>query len=570
MRGCSGGGAESKHGAIPLTNKNYVFMKKRHFLLSLIVLGLLITCKPMDDMFELLPSDNLNELNEQGRVFMTLLQAQPGWEQGVQQLRSAGTPLFNEVVSLGILPSKDIFYVLPIVSGNEIVRIVFYPLIIQENERGERQIELDAPKIFDEQAMKTDSLAHTFIRFGMDGIWRERGYSLSFELTFENHLYEECCGYPQHQSSRQYYSDIADTPSTRSLTNGVWHEFRVWVLRRLMANDIFFWDQLQRDILAKKRDILKHPDFNNPPEFEMVLHHRVIGITEWRLLTRRAGFPSGCLQAYCQWASGFFSSLQARLNGLPIGCPRVLDARVYRIFCVPQFIQLPSPPPPPPPPPPSPPPSGIGEIARQFLRGDLTDEEWKKVEQKLENMIKNPLGYALINDILSHMALDGWDHLHISFIDGQLSFFRPSLHRIDISRHRGGNVCLLHELFHATQFMSLSNPADWAAGLMNWEIEARIAEYIFLTQGDHFWSANLNEFSILQGCALWDIVERLAAYIDSQGRIIYGKEGYVDRLLIEADSVFRQRASYRNFPPINRQPAGGLFPTLRRLLGRFL
>ena len=123
-----------------------------------------------------------SSLNATGQAFMDAVKTRYGWEQEWQDISKMGTPLPNETINMSCLPDIH-FYVIPIVKGNKITGLVFYPFDRCKDENGEIYKELHSPEIIDENLMNTSRLARIYLESAVFEGLKEKGYNLSVELS---------------------------------------------------------------------------------------------------------------------------------------------------------------------------------------------------------------------------------------------------------------------------------------------------------------------------------------------------------------------------------------------------
>ena len=137
-------------------------------------------------------------LDATGQAFMEAVKTRSGWEQDWRQLTKAGTPLPNEILCC-FCPSYGAFYIVPIVSGNKITHIAFYPL-----DEAEEYAVLKSPLIVDEKEANQSAMAWSFLKSELSDQWTGKGLSMNItssgtpvkKKSKEDVLTRSWCPYP--------------------------------------------------------------------------------------------------------------------------------------------------------------------------------------------------------------------------------------------------------------------------------------------------------------------------------------------------------------------------------------
>lgn len=175
--------------------------------------------------------------------------------------------------------------------------------------------------------------------------------------------------------------------------------------------------------------------------------------------------------------------------------------------------------------------SGSAPMAQAVFRNsNMTEQNWKVIEDMLEKIIKNCMGEHLYNSLKE--KLNG-NTLTIEFTFDKASsfYFNGESSGIKLSIEKMESNHLFHEMFHAYQAYQ-ETQSSYVNSLLNMEIEAHYAQYLYLKKLPEFagsnWSkqyamdnrhekiAMLENFLLPNGLLVLDVTEKdLNIQIDS-------------------------------------------------------
>jgi hypothetical protein len=222
-------------------------------------------------------------------------------------------------------------------------------------------------------------------------------------------------------------------------------------------------------------------------------------------------------------------------------------------------VPIPSPPPPPlPPPPPPPPPSPVAPTAKEIFKGDLSDAEWKRVEEMIKDIIADCMGGKLYNGIQAMLSNGTKIALTIGGIEhiGESSEGKITLNSLAESD------ALLHELFHSYQRANI--PIDtWQSTSISREIEARLAGYRYAQKlSDEkrasSWHGNNPESQRTEG------LKNINIFLDTKGNLEISKNEASALKAMEEYHMYLNRIGYSGEFDRGKGVAGNL-KSLREL-----
>ena len=151
---------------------------------------------------------------------------------------------------------------------------------------------------------------------------------------------------------------------------------------------------------------------------------------------------------------------------------------------------------------------------------DMDDDCWGTLERLLDEMQDNCLGRALVGALTREL---GTDRMNFQCTNEGNSFrFDAQGRRVSL-RTNAAYYILFHEMFHALQSFGVdrtvwnhprNNP------LLNFEMEARFAEYVFLRQTDWFAGSQMEE--AWSADPSFSTVMELTDFIDHNGNLLPG------------------------------------------------
>lgn len=181
--------------------------------------------------------------------------------------------------------------------------------------------------------------------------------------------------------------------------------------------------------------------------------------------------------------------------------------------------------------------------AKEIFNADIKDEEWKKLQNLLEEIVKDCLGKGLYTGLVSDLKGETIK-IELSGTNGQFSI-QDGKRSISIGVQMDDDQ-LLQELFHAYQ--SYREPlSSYTKALLNAEIEAHYAQYLYLSRKPNYkgssWEKRDEED--LRRKKIKDLEE----LIDEKGNLRQGvKEDSLNfEMLNGVIPTFRNVKGYKNY-----------------------
>lgn len=194
-----------------------------------------------------------------------------------------------------------------------------------------------------------------------------------------------------------------------------------------------------------------------------------------------------------------------------------------------------------------------------FCNDNFNDVSWDMADYLLEDILDNCMGEALFNGIKE--KLNG-DKIKIRFIENEASSYNWNDSTLSLSTNQLESNVLFHEMFHLYQTLSESQ-STFENSLMNREIEAHYAQFLFLKHQSPLWNVETNYIyqknERLRACRL------IEDYVDDNG-IIRDGVGQIDLdlyLEFSVTDVFRD-GGYNNYP-FNNEAVGQTFNVVKEL-----
>ena len=134
------------------------------------------------------------------------------------------------------------------------------------------------------------------------------------------------------------------------------------------------------------------------------------------------------------------------------------------------------------------------------------------------------------------------------------------LDMIKVSNTYGGAPVVFHELLHALQHMNHSTMTTYQANLLNYEIEAQLAQYMFIRRSGQnigFWNTHYNSHP------KYFAITQMARRVDNQGNPTNATRFNAE--VRSAVSHFQTSSLYRNLRFNPNMSMNNMFANLRRL-----
>ena len=137
------------------------------------------------------------------------------------------------------------------------------------------------------------------------------------------------------------------------------------------------------------------------------------------------------------------------------------------------------------------------------------------IQQQFNEILKDCMGEALVRELANRL---GSNRLNLELIPGNVSRYDPNTRTVIIGNAASGAPVVFHELLHALQHMNYSTMAAYEANQMNHEIEAQLAQYMFVrrnAQGSSIgtWNTHFNSHP------KYFAITQMAEYVDRRGNI---------------------------------------------------
>ena len=180
---------------------------------------------------------------------------------------------------------------------------------------------------------------------------------------------------------------------------------------------------------------------------------------------------------------------------------------------------------------------GSAPLAKaMFRKSNMTDDEWKIVENMLDSIMIDCMGKNLYNALLEKL---GGKTLSIEFTDQNNSSYTYGT-GIKISKKYLLSNHLFHEMWHAYQAY-WETEQSYKKAVINLEIEAHYAQLLYIKSIDDDWESKYlkQKFRLIAG--LEEYVNKYGELIDS---INGSNESLLDAQMLQLESVFKSDSAY--------------------------
>lgn len=186
--------------------------------------------------------------------------------------------------------------------------------------------------------------------------------------------------------------------------------------------------------------------------------------------------------------------------------------------------------------------------ARKIFSGDLTEEQWKKLENMLKKIINDCMGEGLYKELSK--IFNSNNKISFNFSDKEKGAKYSPINNVITFNPNMESGTLLHEMMHAYQYKQKNDVDIWRNQTINSEIESHYTQY---TQYLYYCrdTVSYNESDWIKGKIRGDkrmlSTEKLEYYIDKKGNF-YGDsinfEIYWDYTLL---NCFKTYPGYENY-----------------------
>lgn len=173
----------------------------------------------------------------------------------------------------------------------------------------------------------------------------------------------------------------------------------------------------------------------------------------------------------------------------------------------------------------------------------MTESNWMVIEWMLDKIMLDCMGEGLYNELKKR--LNGAT-LKIEFVSGNASSFSLYDSSIKIGMDMVESNVFFHEMMHALQAY-YENTTTYSNALLNIEIEAHYAQYLYLKKLPEFNSAGNRWAKLYSHSARGRAIKHLEQYVDSKGRLIGNSDMFDVHLDYTVVSVFKKESGYSNF-----------------------
>ena len=183
--------------------------------------------------------------------------------------------------------------------------------------------------------------------------------------------------------------------------------------------------------------------------------------------------------------------------------------------------------------------------ARKIFSGDLTEEQWKKLENMLKKIINDCMGEGLYKELSK--IFNSNNKISFNFSDKEKGAKYSPINNVITFNPNMESGTLLHEMMHAYQYKQKNDVDIWRNQTINSEIESHYTQYLYYCRD----TVSYNESDWIKGKIRGDkrmlSTEKLEYYIDKKGNF-YGDsinfEIYWDYTLL---NCFKTYPGYENY-----------------------
>lgn len=212
----------------------------------------------------------------------------------------------------------------------------------------------------------------------------------------------------------------------------------------------------------------------------------------------------------------------------------------------------------------TPPPPVAPKAKKIFRNSNMTDTNWKTIETLLDKIMKDPMGKALYDALVT--ALNG-KTIIFNFGEGTDSWFNYNNgDGIVLGQMAAESNRLFHEMFHAYQAYQ-ETTTSYGNALLNLEIEAHYVQYLYLTGLDEFYEPGNKWQQWYIASPRMQGIDDILLYIDDTGNL---RENDLNNELEEhmkaIIQAFNNDNSYKSYKYDATRKALDTFKNLRKLM----
>ena len=148
-----------------------------------------------------------------------------------------------------------------------------------------------------------------------------------------------------------------------------------------------------------------------------------------------------------------------------------------------------------------------------FQNNNFSENSWEIVDKLLDEIQEICIGATLFNQIKE--KLDG-EKIGFQFVVSDGSGYVHSNRTLNIDVDQINSNALLHEMMHLYQTLT-ETEFSYESSLMNRELEARYAQYVYLQNKSYLARAPYE-------CSEWNIMASINDYIDNKGHLREGSD----------------------------------------------
>lgn len=183
---------------------------------------------------------------------------------------------------------------------------------------------------------------------------------------------------------------------------------------------------------------------------------------------------------------------------------------------------------------------GSAPLAKAMFRNsNMTDDEWKVVENMLDSIMMDCMGKNLYNALLEKL---GGNTLSIEFTDQDYSSYTFKT-GIKISNKYLLSNHLFHEMWHAYQAY-WETEQSYKKAVINLEIESHYAQFLYIKSIDDDWESKYLKQRLRLIVGIEEYVNKYGELIDS---INGSNESLLDAHMLQLKSVFKSDSAYYKY-----------------------
>ncbi|WP_294619423.1 hypothetical protein [uncultured Bacteroides sp.] len=150
-----------------------------------------------------------------------------------------------------------------------------------------------------------------------------------------------------------------------------------------------------------------------------------------------------------------------------------------------------------------------------FQNSELSEQDWKLLEVRLDSIIEKCMGAGLYNSLLD--SLNGATII-FQFSDNKDAAYRPETNILKWNKEMDSNE-LFHELFHAYQLRTEESAASFKKAMLNLEIETHYAHYLYLRGMEEYETSEWRK-GVKGGDKRILASMNLKVYLDEKGQLL--------------------------------------------------